>query len=300
MKIAPMSLGGLMACVCFICACAPKPETSFNEMKERACAGDVPGFFAYIDKTKIGENLAKTANQKAQTDAPKDGATAMGAALGAKLAEQMIPMMVQSAMTAWEDDVKKAGASKACKMEFVSAQAVDDKATVLWKAADGKQKTFEVTRFDKKWLVTAIGANTAPYAEMAKNAVKIMAQSAKTAFEQNDTLCKTAAAVPAAVPQGTRYTPSEKLGEDFGSGDPQTGWMSLRFMFEKPLECQYTYRAGGDYKGPKRGGPDPGPNGFEAAAECDPDGDGKASLFTWTGSVTDGKLSVANEAFAVE
>jgi hypothetical protein len=269
-------------------------------MKERACAGDVPGFFAYIDKTKIGENLAKRTTTNAQADAPKDGAVGMGAALGAKLAEQMIPMMVQSAMTAWEDDVKKAGASKACKMEFVSAQVADDKATVLWKAADGGQKTFEMTRFDKKWLVTGIGANSPPYAEMAKNAVKVMAQSATQVFERNGALCKTAAAVPAAMPQGTRYTPSEKLGEDFGSGDPQTGWRCLRFMIEKPLECQYTYRAGGDYKGPKRGGPDPGPNGFEAAAECDPDGDGRASLFTWTGSATDGKLSVAKEAFAVE
>jgi hypothetical protein len=34
------------------------------------------------------------------------------------------------------------------------------------------------------------------------------------------------------------------------------------------------YRIGGNYKGPARGDPDPGPNGFEVSAEGDLDGDG--------------------------
>ena len=43
--------------------------------------------------------------------------------------------------------------------------------------------------------------------------------------------------------------------------------------------------AGGGYLGPQRGGPDPGPDGFEVAAEGDLDGDGETSLFTRVGKL---------------
>jgi len=52
---------------------------------------------------------------------------------------------------------------------------------------------------------------------------------------------------------------------------------------KSPIRYRYSYRAGGGYLGPARGGPDPGPDGFEVAAEGDLDGDGITSLFTITG-----------------
>ena len=49
---------------------------------------------------------------------------------------------------------------------------------------------------------------------------------------------------------------------------------------------------GGPYKGPARGGPDPGADGFEISAEGDLDGDGVTSLFTQTGKVNEATKSV--------
>ena len=55
-------------------------------------------------------------------------------------------------------------------------------------------------------------------------------------------------------------------------------------------------------KGAARGGPDPGPNGFEVAAEGDLDGDGKTSLITITAAIDPitGRLEVAPTVFAVD
>lgn len=54
---------------------------------------------------------------------------------------------------------------------------------------------------------------------------------------------------------------------------------------------------GGPYKGPKRGGPDPGPDGFEASAEGGLDGNGKTSLFTRTGKIMNGRLRIDTQVF---
>jgi hypothetical protein len=69
-----------------------------------------------------------------------------------------------------------------------------------------------------------------------------------------------------------------------------------------PHYYQYEYRTGGPYKGPSRGGPDPGPDGFEVSAEGDLDGDGVTSLFTMTGKVDSATKSVrlATELFVAD
>ena len=77
-------------------------------------------------------------------------------------------------------------------------------------------------------------------------------------------LCKSAQAVPRAVPAGVKYQPSAKPGDDFDSGSDDAGWRCLKFAMTMPHYYQYEYRQGGSYKGPKRGGPDPGPNGFRS------------------------------------
>ena len=62
---------------------------------------------------------------------------------------------------------------------------------------------------------------------------------------------------------------------------------------------QYTYSAGGPYKGPARGGPDPGSDGFEVAAEGDLDGNGVTSLLTLTGKrdAASGKMVLSPQIF---
>jgi hypothetical protein len=84
---------------------------------------------------------------------------------------------------------------------------------------------------------------------------------------------------------GREYQPRTTAGDDLDAGDATTGWKCLRFSLNQPHYHQYTYSQGGPYIGPARGGPDPGPNGFEAAAEGDLDGDGITSLFTIVGTV---------------
>ncbi|WP_434047761.1 MULTISPECIES: hypothetical protein [Sorangium] len=145
----------------------------------------------------------------------------------------------------------------------------------------------------------------------AKNTIGVIARSAVGAFERAASsqksvppssrhLCKSAAPVPAAVPRGTRYTPSSSPGQDFNQGDDTSGWRCLQFNLTMRAYYQYDYRAGSGYKGPARGGPDPGKDGFEVSAEGDLDGDGTTSLFTRTGKIVNGKLVLNPEVFIAD
>jgi hypothetical protein len=91
-------------------------------------------------------------------------------------------------------------------------------------------------------------------------------------------LCPSAPPVPERVPSGEKYTPH---AEDY----QHPGWSCLGFSMTTPQRYQYEVRVGGPYKGPARGGYDPGPNGYEISAEGDLDGDGKTSLFTVVGEL---------------
>jgi hypothetical protein len=144
----------------------------------------------------------------------------------------------------------------------------------------------------------------------AKSFVGAFARAAVTAYEReigpgpkpSHALCASAPAVPAAIPSGVKYQPSTSAGTDFDTGDQKSGWRCLKFSAGMPIHYRYSYRAGGGYLGPQRGGPDAGANGFEVAAEGDLDGDGNTSLFTITGTVDPktstvriGKLFVVDE-----
>ena len=72
--------------------------------------------------------------------------------------------------------------------------------------------------------------------------------------------------------------------EDWG-GDATTGWKCLKFIPTNPVRFQYSYIAGGPYKGKGRA-KDPGPDGFQACAEADIEPGGKTTLLCMTGTVT--------------
>ena len=145
----------------------------------------------------------------------------------------------------------------------------------------------------------------------AKNGVFAIARGAQGAYEREQMgvgglaahkLCESAQAVPATVPKGAKYQPSSEKGRDYETGSPLAGWKCLKFSMPGSQYFQYDYRRGGGYKGPARGGPNPGKDGFEISAEGDLDGDGKTSLFTITGavdrttnSVKLGKLFIVDE-----
>lgn len=141
----------------------------------------------------------------------------------------------------------------------------------------------------------------------AKNNVGMIARSAVAAFERETAgkgalvqhkLCDAATPVPAKVQKATKYAPVSDKGKDFDTGSDTAGWRCLKVAMSEPIYFQYDYRVGHGYKGPARGGPNPGPKGFEVSAEGDLDGDGKTSLFTLTGKVgADGTVHLDREIF---
>lgn len=131
----------------------------------------------------------------------------------------------------------------------------------------------------------------------ARNTVNEIAQRALDAFER-DRLCGSAQPVPSQLKHGYLYPPSDAPGTDYDVGDKDTGWQCLHFKMTAPQKYQYEYTAGGPYKGPARGGPNPGPGGFEVSAEGDIDGNGTTSLFTRTGTLEpSGRMVLSSEIF---
>jgi hypothetical protein len=127
----------------------------------------------------------------------------------------------------------------------------------------------------------------------AKNTIGAISRGAVAAFEREalapdgstavHALCKSAKPVPAQVQRASKHMPSSSPGQDFETGSATEGWRCLKFTMTSPFYYQYDYRTAPPFKGPARGGPDPGPGGFEVSAEGDLDGDGKTSLFTRVG-----------------
>lgn len=125
------------------------------------------------------------------------------------------------------------------------------------------------------------------------------AQSAATSLS----LCDTANPVPASVlsVKGKKYQPGTAPGQDFESGSATAGWTCLGFSLSTPISYRYTYIKGGPYiAGPAIGAPDPGSDGFEAAAQGDQNGDGVLSTFQRVGSVnqTTKMIRLSTQVFA--
>jgi hypothetical protein len=151
-----------------------------------------------------------------------------------------------------------------------------------------------------------------PKTTEAVNAIGAISRAATHAYEREETflegqgeefktvhrLCASATDAPARVPKATKARPADHKA--FDTGDQQTGWKCLKFGLTQPHYYQYAYRAGSNYKGPKRGGPDPGPNGFEASAEGDLNGDGKTSLYTIVGTINAKKELRIQKLFSVD
>lgn len=152
----------------------------------------------------------------------------------------------------------------------------------------------------------------------AKNTVGALSRAAAAAYDREITpsqilgdgasslggsreLCASSPAnVPTGAnpPAGTKYQPSTADGADFQAGTNTAGWTCLRFSMTQPIYYQYRYNAGGGYAAPAAGaGPDPGPDGFEAAAVGDIDGDATVfSTFARGGTVqASGELVLATQ-----
>jgi type IV pilus assembly protein PilA len=130
----------------------------------------------------------------------------------------------------------------------------------------------------------------------AKSTVSAISRAAQAAYEREDPvsgkhqLCASAKPVPAVVPAAKKYVPSSAPGADFQSGSPTAGWTCLKFSMSMPSSYQYHYQQGSDWVAPANA---PGPNGFEAAAVGDLDGNGVKSLFSRTGTVSGSTVTLA-------
>ncbi|HRI65097.1 MAG TPA: hypothetical protein PK156_12700 [Polyangium sp.] len=140
----------------------------------------------------------------------------------------------------------------------------------------------------------------------ARMNVRFISEYARRAYQRENAdgkgqrlkLCKSSTPVPTLIPKGTVYKTTMASGGDWDTGDDDSGWKCLGYFSSEEVRYQYEYRQGGNYKGPKRGGPNPGPNGFEVSAEGDTDADGKTSLFTRTGKIVGGKVVLDDDVFS--
>jgi type IV pilus assembly protein PilA len=140
----------------------------------------------------------------------------------------------------------------------------------------------------------------------AKNSVGAIARGAQAAYEREQYgddpaashhLCATANPVPASMAyvKAMKYQPNSASGTDFNVGDAKTGWPCLKFTMTTPVYYRYQYHKGSGYLAPSVA---PGPNGFEASAQGDLNGDGTLSTFARTGTVgPDGTVVLATQLF---
>jgi len=113
-------------------------------------------------------------------------------------------------------------------------------------------------------------------------------------------LCDSTTVVPATIPPGTKYQPSNAPGTDFHTGNQTQGWICLGYTMSTPIYYQYSYKKAGNYASPALGGPDPGSEGFEVLGQGDLDGDGIISTFARTGTIVGKRLRVSTHIFAFE
>ncbi len=151
----------------------------------------------------------------------------------------------------------------------------------------------------RKYLAAAKSAE-------AKNTIGAIASGAQAAHEREQEpdrtgvahrLCETANPVPASMAfvKAMKYQPSSAPGTDFNVGNAQTGWPCLELTMMSPMYYRYQYHKGSGYLAPSVA---PGPNGFEASAQGDLDGNGPFSPFARTGTVgPSGSVVLATSVF---
>ena len=131
-------------------------------------------------------------------------------------------------------------------------------------------------------------------------AAELIASNSGESQASSNFLCGSANPVPATVPAGVKYQPNNAVGADFHTGSSVGGWLCLGYTMSTPIYYQYSYIRGGAYISAALGGPDPGNEGFEAAAVGDLDGDGVHSTIARTGVITNRRLRVSTQIFVHE
>jgi hypothetical protein len=99
-------------------------------MHDAACSGDVPGFFAHVNKTALKEWVAQRARKKLSAE----GAPALAQEMVDAVSERGFSEMIQE----WEDDIKQNKAGNLCRGTFNWADNPNGK--VSWSTPSGVLK----------------------------------------------------------------------------------------------------------------------------------------------------------------
>jgi type IV pilus assembly protein PilA len=147
--------------------------------------------------------------------------------------------------------------------------------------------------------VGAIARTAAVQYELERSPSEMLVEGSVSA-KATHVLCKSADAVPDNLDKvrGRKYQPDKMPGIDFGIGSNLIGWNCLNFAISNPIYYQYDYNQGSEYIGMPLGGPDPGPDGFEASAMGDLDGDNTESVFARAGIPVNGEIKLTTQVFA--
>ena len=149
----------------------------------------------------------------------------------------------------------------------------------------------------------------------AKTGVGAISRGAQAAFERemaaaqgvtegstssasSHRLCGTAVLVPLVVPKAKKYQPSTKDGEDYSTGDSQSGWKCLKFYQSEPTYYQYGYAMDGSPMAPDN----PAKCAtacYEAGARGDLNANGIESQFARTGHINaaTGRLKASTQIY---
>jgi type IV pilus assembly protein PilA len=154
------------------------------------------------------------------------------------------------------------------------------------KVAEAKQSVGQIAR-------GAVGAY-----ERERSPSELMAEGGQSASVSN-ALCESATPIPATVPKARKYQPSSAAGQDFQTGDAETGWKCLMFAISQPIYFRYSYTKNGSTAAPNNPGACVA-DCFEAGANGDLDGDGAVSSFAMTGQINTktGALLTATQIYS--
>lgn len=150
------------------------------------------------------------------------------------------------------------------------------------KSAEARQTIGAISRAAQ----AAYERQTAPSEALAPGATSLAA---------SQSICGTAAPVPAAIPVGAKYQPNPAEGQDFETGDASVGWKCLRFRMSDPITYQYSYVKGSSPISNQVNAAE----SFEAGAQGDVDGDAVISQFALTGQIQNGGLTRSTQIFIV-
>jgi hypothetical protein len=253
--------------------------------------------YAYDDKASPGLWLAAISSYVIHVilglasigpSAGKHGAEQVGSVIGTAFGALIWPLIIVWIASRWESNSTQ---RRRVKVFFIASMV------------------FVVLRLTAIFAIVGVrGYMASAKSAEARNTVDAIARGAIAAFEREQVgpdntavhrLCGSAKAVPGGVPRRAAHTPSTRKGTGWDTGDDAEGWRCLRFNGVARQYYQYSYTAGGPYKGPARGGPDPGDDGFEVAAEGDLDGEGVTSLLTRIGKMdaATGRVVLSTEIF---